>query len=304
MESSPLYAAFGHHKCATMWAHSIFIRAALDLGLRYDEVFLPREFDGQLGQFVEQRRTEMLLLGNAHFDHVRQLDLSRVRGFHYVRDPRDIVVSAYFSHRNSHTTDAWPELIPYREKLQKVSKEEGLFLELEFRAEQFEEMRSWKDLPEGVRIRHARMEELTADPYRRILDEFEAMGLIDADYYTPGKRIAFVASKSVRRVEHLLGVRLGFRAKRLPAERLLGILWENEFKRISGGRKRGQENAASHFRKGVQGDWINHLNAEHLRFFKERYNDVLLQYGYETEPDWERNYLERIEQRQESSVRG
>ena len=294
MAQTTLYAAFGHHKCATMWVHAICIRAALDLGLRPGEVFLPPDFDHDLRRYVQTTRPDFLCLGNAHWRDVQTLDLTRLRGFHYVRDPRDIVVSAYFSHRNSHATDEWPELIPYREKLRQVSKEEGLFMELEFRAEQFEEMRSWKQRPESAQILELRMEDLTADPFRQMSDVFEFLGLLDTEYYTPDKRVAFVGSKLFRRLEHVLGVRLPFRFERLPAERLLGIVWENEFKRVSGGRRRGQEDAQSHWRKGVHGDWVNHLTADHLRFFKERYEDLLFQYGYESEPNWEERYLERL----------
>ncbi len=296
MAQPTLYAAFGHHKCATMWVHSIFMRAALDLGLKTGEVFLPPDFGEDLRGWVDQTQPDILLLGNAHWRDVEKLDLGLLRGIHYVRDPRDIVVSAYFSHRNSHTTDAWPELIPYREKLQKVSKEEGLFLELEFRAEQFEEMRSWSRLPESAQIVELRMEDLTADPFRGVSDIFEFLGLLDTEYYTPGKRVSFVVSKLVRRLEHLLRVPLPFRFRQLPAERLLGIVWEHEFKRISGGRRRGQEDEGSHWRKGVHGDWANHLTAAHVELFKQRYNDLLLQYGYETDPDWERPYLDRLPQ--------
>ena len=295
MAQTTLFAAFGHHKCATMWVHSIFMRAALDLGLKTGEVFLPPDFNEDLRGYVDETRPDFLLLGNAHWKDVATLDLETMRGLHYVRDPRDIVVSAYFSHRNSHTTDAWPELIPYREELRKVSKEEGLFMELEFRAEQFEEMRSWCDRPDSARILELRMEDLTADPFRRMSDVFEFFGLLDTEYYTPGKRVSFVASKLLRRLEYKLGIGLPFRFRELPAERLLGIVWEHEFKRISGGRKRGQEDQASHWRKGVQGDWMNHMTLDHVRYFKERYNDLLLQYGYETEVDWEGPYLERIE---------
>ncbi len=279
-----------------MWVHSICMRAALDLGLRTGEVFLPADFHNDLPRYVKEHRPEMLLLGNAHWRDVKGLDLNNLRGFHYVRDPRDIVVSAYFSHRNSHATEAWPELIPYREKLRKVSKEEGLFMELEFRAEQFEEMRSWKDRSSSARILELRMEDLTGDPFRKMCDVFEFLGLLDTGYYTPRKRIAFVFSKLMRRLEAKIDLALGFRFDTLPAERLLGIVWEHEFKRISGGRKLGDEDEGSHWRKGVHGDWVNHMSAEHVRFFKERYNDLLLQYGYESELDWDQAYLERIEQ--------
>src|SRR5690606_1363168 len=120
----PLLAAFGHHKCATMWVHAIVGRVCLDLGLRHSVAFLPNSFGGDLPAFLAKERTQFLMYGNADFEHVRRLDLGRIRGFHYVRDPRDIVVSGYFSHRNTHSTEVWKSLIPYREKLQSVSKEE------------------------------------------------------------------------------------------------------------------------------------------------------------------------------------
>lgn len=39
------------------------------------------------------------------------------------------------------------------------------------------------------------------------------------------------------------------------------------FESMSGGRRAGQEDAGSHFRKGQSGDWRNHLDAEALRAF-------------------------------------
>ena len=75
--------------------------------------------------------------------------------------------------------------------------------------------------------------------------------------------------------------------QKLPAERMLGIVWERDFKRLSGGRKVGQQDVKSHYRKGVPGDWKNHFKPEHVAHFKRHYNDLLLKYGYETNPDWE-----------------
>ena len=114
----------------------------LELGLTLGSVFSEKEFGGDLERYVREQKIDFLLYGNADFQQVQRLPVEKIRAFHYVRDPRDIVVSAYFSHRNSHSTEAWPELVEYREKLRSCSKEEGLFLELEFRAHQFEEMRN------------------------------------------------------------------------------------------------------------------------------------------------------------------
>ena len=303
MSESPLLAAFGHHKCASMWVHGIVGRVCLDLGLRHSTAYLPDSFGGDLGAFVQKQRTEFLLYGNANFEQVRRLDLSRVRGFHYVRDPRDIVVSGYFSHRNTHATEEWSDLLPYREKLQSVGKDDGLHLEIDFEAGQFDEMRSWKDCPPDVAIEHYRIEELTADPYQRMLDILAGLGVVDDGYYSPSKRVRFLASKMATRARASLGVPLPGAVKKLPVERVLGILHECDFRQRTKGRKPGEEDRGSHFRKGVRGDWLNHFNLEHLYAFKERYEDLLFQFGYESEPDWERRYIPAIEQRLSEATR-
>ncbi len=86
----------------------------------------------------------------------------------------------------------------------------------------------------------------------------------------------------------------------MPAERLLGIVYEQDFSKLSGGRQRGQVDPNSHYRSGVHGDWINHFSVEHLQLFKERYGDLLLQYGYESDPDWDRKYVPIIQDRLKS----
>ena len=73
------------------------------------------------------------------------------------------------------------------------------------------------------------------------------------------------------------------------------------FNRLSGGRTRGQENTNNHYRKGVHGDWLNHFTLEHMAEFKKAYGDLVLQYGYETDPDWDLQYKPVIEQRQQLS---
>jgi hypothetical protein len=285
-----------------MWIHGIFGRVCLDLGLRQSTAFLPDSFGSDLRSFVDHERTQFLMYGNADFGQVRRLDLDRVAGFHYVRDPRDIVVSAYFSHRNTHATEAWTDLIPYREKLRAASKEEGLHLELEFEAGQFDEMRSWKDCPPDAAIRHYRIEELTADPYQRMLDILTELGLVDEGYYSPSKRAAFLVSKLATRVKSASGVSLPGVVKKLPVERALGILHECDFRQRAKGRKPGEEDRGSHFRKGVRGDWLNHFTVAHLLEFKRRYEDLLFQFGYEVEPDWERQYIPMIEEREAAAA--
>lgn len=64
------------------------------------------------------------------------------------------------------------------------------------------------------------------------------------------------------------------------------IVDTHSFKRLSGGRKQGQESRNSFFRKGRAGDWKNHLTPEITAMYKEAVGEFLIEYGYEQDYDW------------------
>jgi hypothetical protein len=132
-----------------------------------------------------------------------------------------------------------------------------------------------------------------------MLDILAGLGLVDEGHYSAGKRVSFLASKAVARLRASSGLALPGAVAKLPAERVLGILHECDFRQKTKGRKPGQEDRGSHFRKGVHGDWLNHFTLDHLQIFKERHEDLLFQFGYETESDWERKYVPLIAGRQD-----
>ncbi len=59
----------------------------------------------------------------------------------------------------------------------------------------------------------------------------------------------------------------------------------SSFERMSN-RKRGKEDSASFFRKGVAGDWKNVFTDEDRRVFKEAAGDLLIELGYEKDGRW------------------
>ena len=67
---------------------------------------------------------------------------------------------------------------------------------------------------------------------------------------------------------------------------LLGYVFQNRYAKKAEGRKQGEEDVKSHYRKGVAGDWVNYFDEKHRRAFKEKYNDLLIKLGYETTSDW------------------
>ena len=61
---------------------------------------------------------------------------------------------------------------------------------------------------------------------------------------------------------------------KIPVEFLLGYIYEIRFSEMTKGRGRGMEDACSHYREGVAGDWVNHFKPQHKAYFKKNYNDV------------------------------
>lgn len=58
------------------------------------------------------------------------------------------------------------------------------------------------------------------------------------------------------------------------------------FEKLSKGRKRGEEDSASFFRKGVAGDWKNVFTDRDTAVFKEGAGDALVELGYEEDRGW------------------
>jgi len=277
---NPLYAYFGHHKCASTWVENICGSICHELGIKFKIVYEAKDVDYDLKGYVHDNSIEFLAFANAGYDQVKELG-PNVRAFHVVRDPRDIIVSAYYSHLKTHPTHAWPELVAYRKELENLDKHNGLLREISFREEQFAEMASWPIASATENILEVKMENLTANPYDGVLEIFEFLGLSHSQAFSPRSRAKHLLSKVVRKIESKLSLELPIaRLEQIPPELILGIVWQYGFKRISGGRKTGEVDENSHYRKGIAGDWVNELDREHLDQIYARYSKVITRYNY------------------------
>jgi hypothetical protein len=272
-DASRLPAYFSHHKCATMWVNGILERLCRENGLRFRSFDDASQFGGDLPGHLEREPVDLLSYINARWEHVRRLD--DVVGFHVVRDPRDILVSAYFSHMNSHRTEAWPELEEHRRQLRSASKRDGLFLEIEFSADVFDAIRGWDYGSEAVL--ELTFEEITTRPYRTFLRVFEHLGLLDDRDLGLRRQLGYVARGLWNQVIDTADAprSLLSRNRSIPGERLLAVVYQNRFDRKAGGRSRGEEDPGSHYRKGVAGDWRNHLDDEHLDELELRFPGLM-----------------------------
>lgn len=272
-----LFAYYGHHKCASTWIHGVLDAICADAGWKLAYLPEPKDFGNDLPSYVAKHKVDFVSFVNAEIGHARTLPSHRA--FHVVRDPRDIVTSGYFSHKGTHPTHAWPELLPHREKLQSLPKSDGMLLEIEFSGQFLDLMADWDYDQEHVL--ELRQEEFTTDPYRGFLRVFEFLGALDDTHYNKVKWPGYLASSSL----NILNRKTGWfpRKKRtsVPGERVLGCVYDQRYEKHAGGRKKGETDEKSHYRKGQANDWKNHFEPQHVEAFKARYGDLVERLGYE-----------------------
>ena len=169
----------------------------------------------------------------------------RFRTLFVMRDPRDTVVSWYFSARYSHAVlEPIPEM---RLALEGQDLQAGLKYIIDKLEEygSFAAQRSWLAASADSKVHIFRYEDLAQD------------------------NRAFL-----RRLLEYLQVSLPSRA--------FGALYDrHNFKRLALGREQGKQDIHSHYRKGIVGDWQNYFDEEVTRHFRSVTGDTLELLGYE-----------------------
>lgn len=229
----------GHHKCATNWMRAFLLR--LSRVIQFDYIVKRGQ---RFKDFQAWRTSHVIVLNvNADVETMKAVPTS-ARAFHLVRDPRDALVSEYFSRKFSHGVhNQWH--VELRRFLHDHSLEEGLIYLMDQHI-YFMQMEGWV-LHGKPHILDVKYEDLLEDEiggFARILNH--------------------------------LGVGV--------SDRLLGrIVRKCSFESLSGGRKRGAEDKTKHFRKGVAGDWKNHMppDGRVYKMFVERFGDLMKRLGYE-----------------------
>ncbi|MEG3973302.1 sulfotransferase domain-containing protein [Microcoleus sp. herbarium8] len=266
-----LFAFFGHHKGGTRWIGKIIRQMSKHLGLKYFTANIPKEFGFDLEEYISKHQIEFLNYLNSDIAYIKQIR-NDFKGFHVVRDPRDIAVSAYFSHLYTHPTEGWTELAEHRKILATLSKDEGLLVDIQFTSRLrtdgcdlnlFSSMENWMyGMPNVMEVK---FENLISNTYNCCREIFHFLGLSEdkpeSDY---SAKISQDESDAI----------------------LFKIVEENNFSNLAHGRSAGTEDINSHYRKGIIGDWKNHFTQEHKNYFKGNYNDLLIKLGYESDDRW------------------
>ena len=209
---------------------------------RDDRPLQVRTFDQP---FPLKRIVSPLYINYESFETLPKPDKYRV--FFVVRDPRDLVVSHYFSSKYSHVEN--PGVLDERARLEGLSESEGMAVHMCHMAERgiFDALRSWvQHSNDDDRIRTFHFEDLVGPDQMRWMRQL--MDHCDIS---------------------------------IPQENLESVLSRLSFARLSGGRKPGQENKHHKYRSGKPGDWKKYFDESLKHRFDELTQDLCTKLGYE-----------------------
>lgn len=219
-----------HHKCASTWLLK-YLSEFSNLNNKalhqthYSNSFPTDKFD-------------IVGLTNASYNFIAD---KCVDGIHLIRNPLDIVVSAYYSHLRTHPLNGWPELSKQRSVLSNVNRYDGLFITLSFLERDdfyngavgpLHAIRHWNF--DDQRFHTLRIEDVVTDP----------------------------------------GMILGSHLLRKFSNSIIPSNNDYTFESISG-RKLGEIDNSSHYRSGRQNQWRDVLPNTIVYYIKAHYADVL-----------------------------
>jgi sulfotransferase family protein len=277
---------FGHHKCGSTWIIDVLLKVTGYLGMR--DYYLQNKFSADYYENVFDRiRSNKIGLLISQSSSMRKTSfLSDFKGFHVVRDPRDICISGYYSHLSTHSVENWSELKELRNKLKKASFDEGLFIEMDFLKEFFDDMHEW-DYNQS-NILEIKFEKLIDDPVSGFINIFDYLGMLEDAKPNLLKRAKWELLWYIQIFNRRLNYFLPDidEREKLDIVKMKKIIKYFSFDKLSKGRARGDVDNRSHYRKGVSGDWVKYFNESHKNYFKEKYGNLLIKLNYESTNDW------------------
>jgi len=237
------YWMFLHHKCASQ-----YLRAQLSAAGQHAKRLTMIPALNSMGKPPNQEQltygmsqSDYCMDDNAWPETINMLDADVVnfrdwRAVHFVRDPRDLLVSAYFSHKHSHPTHSLPRLRAHREVLCSMPIETGMLAEMDFYVTE-NAIKSILTWPKHPNCKTFNAISLASDMARGELSMFKSVCAwinipLEPDFTPP------------------------------PS-------WD----KVSDGRAAGDELNTHHYRHGVNGDWKRYftraLEEEFTRHFGE-----------------------------------
>ena len=186
-----------------------------------------------------------------NYDNYRNIPKSEShRTFFIMRDPRDIVVSWYYSVKYSHVPMG--QIAEFRDKLNQMDICEGMKFAIEYLDGFgiFEALGSWFQSETDSNVLLVKYEDLIGHNSKDTFSKIFSHCHID-----------------------------------LTDKKLDKLIKKYSFKSMSK-RDPGQEDKESHLRKGISGDWKNSFSEDLKSFFKQKTGNLIKTTGYEIVENW------------------
>jgi len=168
------------------------------------------------------------------------------RAFFVARDPRDLVVSHFFSSKYSHVAN--PGVLKERSQIESLPESEGLRVHMRYMKERgiFDALRSWHENCElNSNCKFVRFEDLVGPD--QLQNYMDLMRFCDIQ---------------------------------IPEKIVAGILDRLSFVKLSDGRKQGEENKFHKYRSGTPGDWRKYFDQPMIDEFRNLTGDLIESLGY------------------------
>jgi hypothetical protein len=226
-----------HHKCATNWIRNI-ARVMEQEGLVRATTISGK--DKSRTDLKDCSAPTILLNVNAFRNSMKDIKLDQQPTVHFIRDPRDALVSNYWSWRGSHQINS-DKILKFREAAQALSVEDGMLLLL-------------NEFPMGRQL------ETWPAEYWNLVKQIRYENLLEN--FTETFRSIFAPA----------GIHV-------DVETLTRIEKKTSFETMTG-RRLGEESVEHHYRKGVAGDWEKYFTPALTSAFQDRYGWLGSRLGY------------------------
>jgi hypothetical protein len=231
---------FSHHKCATTWLGEILKSYSAKFGLRFYGTLL------SACQLPPDEHYDVILFTNSYYDAAagtceEWLNRSRQPALHMIRNPLDLVVSAYYSHLNTHAADRWPALARQRKILRKLDKAAGM-------------MATWAFLER-------------TDFHQWAIGPLFAL----RRWNYADRRISTLRMEDLVSDQELARSALGSRLGQDPSETIAQFTFE----KVTGGRARGEVDDQHHYRSGRKDQWLEEMDISLAQAIYQSYQDLI-----------------------------
>jgi hypothetical protein len=185
---------------------------------------------------------------------------------HIVRDGRDVAVSSVF-HRWNNATDQGG---PFKLTSEQMAKREAYRSDPRTFVDSGNSIFSEGNVAASAKEWHNKVSRISQDGHALLGDRY---------YEVHYENLLMNPTTEVQRL-------LGFLDAASSKEVSQQCVEAASFDKLSKGRKPGEEDSSSFYRKGVAGDWKNYFTGRDKKIFKEEAGDLLIRLGYEEDYDW------------------